>query len=476
MFAPREEFGHPHLWVFDLDSGVWTELNQEGEPPKWVEFPCTFVYSGRLWYLDYMQLRSRTAFIFSLHSFTWERVSLNGDPPGGGKNRDYVCVCSCYHKHFMYFYGGKPRERCVHTLDVREFVWEKRASIADPPNPANTHSMCVQGNNLCVVTQRKATRKRDVSIFTMDLSGDDWVMEKRLVEIGRIIKLSDPLVIGSKWYWLEAKHDLSVFEFDFETYEPLEVFPFNGELQGSRNSRACVVDSGIIILFGWTKPRPPGENLHTPAEFFERAPVVQALVEGCGKRTEDLIVKGLSHDVALMFDDPVTSDVVLRIKDTEIAAHRSILASRSSFFRNTFYGVSEEVPQPNKSKRAAKATKFPQNLSERDDNSSFIELDTITHTPRAVLFIMRVIYGRTEECPEDWNELVDLMEAAGFYGVTGLGALCAETMERMLDKESVWEAVKFSQDLKSESLWIACRDFAELHWDEVGQISRRIDT
>lgn len=471
MFTPREGHGHPQLWAFDLNSGLWTEIKQEGEPPPWVEFPCTFIYSGRLWYLDYMRLREKNAHIFNLNTFTWERVLLDGDPPGGGKNRDYVCVCSCYHKHFVYFYGGKPRERHVHKLDVRAFKWDKRKSIADPPNPANTYSMCVHGDYLCVITQRKSTRKRDMSLFTMHLEGDDWEMEKRLIEVGKILRMPEPVVMGNKWYWLEGKQELSVFEFDFKSYEPLEVAPFNGELRGSRLTRACALESGALLLFGWSVPRPPDENPHTPFEFFQRTPTVQALVQGYDEDTKDAVAEGLIHDISSLFDDPLTSDVLLRIKDTDIAAHRTILASRSPVFRRMFYSMSTVISNEQAVEiraKSRKGSKQRQPVKRRGETERHVvELDTKTYTPKAVLCVIKAIYGRLEECPKDWNELVDLTEAAGYYGVTGLGALCADTMEKTLDKESVWEAVQFSQDLKSESLWIACRDFAEYNWDEV---------
>ncbi|GMH41940.1 hypothetical protein BSKO_09859 [Bryopsis sp. KO-2023] len=480
IFAPREEFGYPLFWEFDLDSGVWREIEQKGTPPAWVEYPCTFMYANRLWYLDYLKLKLPFVHLFNLKTQEWEEKKVEGDAPGGGRNREYVCVCSCYYKNSMYFYGGKPRDRSVHILDLRSLTWEKRKSIADPPNPVNTFSMCVHEKTLTVITQRKMKGKRDVSLFKMHLDTDDWVMDKRMVELGKVLRMPEPVLMGNKWYWLEGREELSVYEFDFDTLEPLEIFPCNRPLRGSRFTRACAIDTGILLLIGWSALRPPGGNLHTPADFFHRSPVVQALVFGKERRTQEAIKDGVFHDVSAFFDCPDTSDVVLKIRDTSVFAHRSILACRSPVFKEMLYenptiskpSFSLEKPATVK-KDNEKQKKRKGKTGKVEGGKLVVELDTHTHTPKAVLSVIKGIYGRLEEAPTVWNDLVDLLEAAGHYGVTGLGTLCSQAMERNLDKESLWEAIKFSQDLESTSLWIACRDYAELNWEEIKDAKNR---
>lgn len=53
-------------------------------------------------------------------------------------------------------------------------------------------------------------------------------------------------------------------------------------------------------------------------------------------QTCDTLSSALCSNIALLFDDPATSDVVLTAGDTTVHAHKTILAAQSPTFRAMF--------------------------------------------------------------------------------------------------------------------------------------------
>ncbi|PRP84771.1 hypothetical protein PROFUN_07425 [Planoprotostelium fungivorum] len=138
-----------------------------------------------------------------------------------------------------------------------------------------------------------------------------------------------------------------------------------------------------------------------------------------------------------------------------IPSHRSLLCSRSAFFRPIIEG------------------KF-------DNSTEVIQLCKTDPLPQAVLeMVMEYLYTNDIRKIRDSDLLVDVMEASNLFLLPDLKRLCASVMMENIDLSNVYDAIKVSELYESERLKEHCFQVLAASWDEVvltNELNRFVST
>ncbi|RLV98264.1 hypothetical protein DV515_00010970 [Chloebia gouldiae] len=169
VYLPSDE-----LWIYDMDSGLWTMHLMEGELPTSMSGSCGASINGKLYIfggfddkgysnrLYYVNLRTKTG------TYRWKKITnFKGQPP---TPRDKLS-CWVYKNRLIYFggYGCRKHNELSDCFDVHDAFWEgqifwgwhndvhvfdtttqtwSQPTIrgGDPPQPRAAHTCAVLGN------------------------------------------------------------------------------------------------------------------------------------------------------------------------------------------------------------------------------------------------------------------------------------------------------------------------------------------
>ncbi|KAF2976093.1 hypothetical protein EK904_005979 [Melospiza melodia maxima] len=169
VYLPSDE-----LWIYDMDSGLWTMHLMEGELPTSMSGSCGASINGKLYIfggfddrgysnrLYYVNLRTKTG------TYRWKKITnFKGQPP---TPRDKLS-CWVYKNRLIYFggYGCRRHNELSDCFDVHDAFWEgqifwgwhndvhvfdtttqtwSQPTIrgGDPPQPRAAHTCAVLGN------------------------------------------------------------------------------------------------------------------------------------------------------------------------------------------------------------------------------------------------------------------------------------------------------------------------------------------
>ncbi|XP_072786707.1 kelch domain-containing protein 1 isoform X1 [Taeniopygia guttata] len=169
VYLPSDE-----LWIYDMDSGLWTMHLMEGELPTSMSGSCGASINGKLYIfggfddkgysnrLYYVNLRTKTG------TYRWKKITnFKGQPP---TPRDKLS-CWVYENRLIYFggYGCRKHNELSDCFDVHDAFWEgqifwgwhndvhvfdtttqtwSQPTIrgGDPPQPRAAHTCAVLGN------------------------------------------------------------------------------------------------------------------------------------------------------------------------------------------------------------------------------------------------------------------------------------------------------------------------------------------
>ncbi|XP_055951479.1 speckle-type POZ protein B-like [Argiope bruennichi] len=151
----------------------------------------------------------------------------------------------------------------------------------------------------------------------------------------------------------------------------------------------------------------------------------------------------LKEDFKTMLENPVNSDVCLQVGDDRIAAHWSVLCSRSPYFKEMFDSGIKEQPQ-----------------------NSITITDIYAGTVKK---LVEFLYTATFAQNCDFHELFDLYYAADKYEVMDLRNLCACRIISEVTTENVCQILLLAHRHSDKSLKKEAMDFIQAHADAVFQ-------
>ncbi|NXV69306.1 kelch domain-containing protein 1 [Molothrus aeneus] len=192
VYLPSDE-----LWIYDMDSGLWTMHLMEGELPTSMSGSCGASINGKLYIfggfddkgysnrLYYVNLRTKTG------TYRWKKITnFKGQPP---TPRDKLS-CWVYKNRLVYFggYGCRKHNELSDCFDVHDAFWEgqifwgwhndvhvfdtttqtwSQPTIrgGDPPQPRAAHTCAVLGNKGYIFGGRVLqTRMNDLHCLNLD--------------------------------------------------------------------------------------------------------------------------------------------------------------------------------------------------------------------------------------------------------------------------------------------------------------------
>ncbi|XP_060644455.2 kelch domain-containing protein 1 isoform X1 [Anolis sagrei] len=204
VYLPNDE-----LWIYEIDSGLWSMHLMEGELPPSMSGSCGSCikgnfflfggfddkgYSNRLYYVN---LRSRNG------TYLWKKITdFKGQPP---TPRDKL-ACWVYKDRLIYFggYGCRKQSELSDCFDVHDAFWEGQmfwgwhndVHVFDttrktwyqptikhgvPPQPRAAHSCAVLGNKGYVFGGRVLQTRMD-DLHSLNL--DSWVWSGKINTTG----------------------------------------------------------------------------------------------------------------------------------------------------------------------------------------------------------------------------------------------------------------------------------------------------
>ncbi|KAL8179323.1 UNVERIFIED_CONTAM: kelch domain-containing protein 1 [Gekko kuhli] len=175
------------LWIYDIDSGLWSMHLMEGDLPPLMSGSCGACTNGKLYLfggfddkgyssrLYYVNLRTRNG------AYLWKKISdFNGQPPTPRdklacwvyKDRKQNELSDCFDIHDAFWegqiYWGWHND--VHVFDTSLQTWyQPTIKHGDPPQPRAAHSCAVLGNKGCIFGGRVLqTRMNDLHSLNLD--------------------------------------------------------------------------------------------------------------------------------------------------------------------------------------------------------------------------------------------------------------------------------------------------------------------
>uniref|UniRef100_A0A452IRC0 Uncharacterized protein n=1 Tax=Gopherus agassizii TaxID=38772 RepID=A0A452IRC0_9SAUR len=172
VYLPNDE-----LWVYEIDSGLWTMHLMEGELPTSMSGSCGACINGKLYIfggfddkgysnlLYYVNLRTRNG------TYRWKKITdFKGQPP---TPRDKLS-CWVYKDRLIYFggYGCRKHNELSDCFDVHDAFWG-----GVPPQPRAAHTCAVLGNKGYIFGGRVLqTRMNDLHWLNLD----SWIWSGRI--------------------------------------------------------------------------------------------------------------------------------------------------------------------------------------------------------------------------------------------------------------------------------------------------------
>ncbi|KFQ10315.1 Kelch domain-containing protein 1, partial [Haliaeetus albicilla] len=192
VYLPNDE-----LWIYEMDSGLWTMHLMEGELPTSMSGSCGASINGKLYIfggfddkgysnrLYYVNLRTKNG------TYRWKKITnFKGQPP---TPRDKLS-CWVYKDRLIYFggYGCRKHNELSDCFDVHDAFWEgqifwgwhndvhvfdtttqtwSQPAIrgGDPPQPRAAHTCAVLGNKGYIFGGRVLqTRMNDLHCLNLD--------------------------------------------------------------------------------------------------------------------------------------------------------------------------------------------------------------------------------------------------------------------------------------------------------------------
>ncbi|XP_074921840.1 kelch domain-containing protein 1 isoform X3 [Chelonoidis abingdonii] len=200
VYLPNDE-----LWLYEIDSGLWTMHLMEGELPTSMSGSCGACINGKLYIfggfddkgysnlLYYVNLRTRNG------TYRWKKITdFKGQPPtprdklscwvykdrliyfGGYGCRKYNELSDCFDVHDAFWEGqifwGWHND--VHAFDTNTQTWFQptiRGGV--PPQPRAAHTCAVLGNKGYIFGGRVLqTRMNDLHCLNLDT----WIWSGRI--------------------------------------------------------------------------------------------------------------------------------------------------------------------------------------------------------------------------------------------------------------------------------------------------------
>ncbi|XP_060125522.1 kelch domain-containing protein 1 isoform X1 [Zootoca vivipara] len=226
VYLPNDE-----LWIYEIDSGLWSMHLMEGELPPSMSGSCGASVNGKLYIfggyddkgysnrLYYVNLRTRNG------TYLWKKITdFKGQPP---TPRDKL-ACWVYKDRLIYFggYGCRKQSELSDCFDVHDAYWGERifwgwhndVHVFDtttqtwyqpkikngvPPQPRAAHSCTVLGNKGYVFGGR-VLQKRMNDLHSLNL--DTWVWSGEICTNGEKPG-------GRSWHTLTSVTDSKLFLF-----------------------------------------------------------------------------------------------------------------------------------------------------------------------------------------------------------------------------------------------------------------------
>jgi len=124
--------------------------------------------------------------------------------------------------------------------------------------------------------------------------------------------------------------------------------------------------------------------------------------------------KKLQSDLIHMFESAKFTDVTFLVQGEEIAAHKSVLASRSAYFEKMFDAEMQE--------------------------SATNRVEVTDVDPATFKAVLRFLYGGVME-EKEFKSLAELIVAADKYGIDDLKNICESTVRTRLQFENIVDAL-----------------------------------
>ncbi|CAL1282494.1 unnamed protein product [Larinioides sclopetarius] len=154
----------------------------------------------------------------------------------------------------------------------------------------------------------------------------------------------------------------------------------------------------------------------------------------------------LREDFKLMLENPVNSDISLRVGEERIPAHWAVLCSRSPYFKRM----------------------FESEMKERVQNFVTVTDISITTLKNLVEFLYTTYFFENEK-RFDMEELFEMYYAADKYEVMDLRTLCAQKIMNNASVDNVGQILQLAHRHSDKALKMGAVSFIRLHSDAVFQ-------
>eukprot|EP01112_Ceratiomyxa_fruticulosa_P015908 TRINITY_DN4756_c0_g2_i1.p1 TRINITY_DN4756_c0_g2~~TRINITY_DN4756_c0_g2_i1.p1 ORF type:complete len:546 (-),score=92.90 TRINITY_DN4756_c0_g2_i1:93-1730(-) len=434
--------------VYFLDTNLevpeWKRtINAPGQRPTPRHSHSMVFHSSSLWIYGGISSPKDVNQMNDLHRFdlltkTWQLMPTTGNvPPLRWGHSAVLFPCpsqSSADPSSMIIFGGLASPASTFSNDVYELnfttlVWTKRECIGVQPTPRHLHT--------AVLYQEKDTNpSRDENMYKSIYEGW-WMYVMGGFDGVKTHTMSKLNLATNTWYPVDGPnemikrrgHSAVVFqnkmyvtggrdkgnlndclEYDFETSKWTALYTF-GNQPSKRHFHSTTIDikRGRLWMFGGL-----GDKNENDVHYLTLVPTPRQ-------------PKSVSHFADLL-NNPLFSDLILKVQDGEIYTHRAILYSGSDRFKAMLANGMKESSQKE------------------------IILPHVQY--RVLLVLLEYIYVGTVEIPHDL--IIEVLELSDEYLVEGLKNYAQEILCREVENDNLLSLLAISDKYRLANLKARC--------------------